>query len=180
MGLIVKVLSFARKLVNGVWSSDVKSDPGGGANITGAHFSAPGDDSFPLKTDFAIAVPIPNSGGFVIVGYADPLNIKKGTEGEKRIYGRDSAGAEVNEIRLKPDGSILISRGTSEIELKADDSIKLSNGLGAIELKADGSIDMNGAIITVAGDVISSTGKSLSTHIHSGVTAGSDVSGPPV
>lgn len=179
MGLIAKLLSFTRKTVNGIFSSDVKVDPGGGANITGGHFSSPGDDSFPLKTDSVIAVRIPNSGGFVIVGYADPLSNPKAEEGEKRIYGRDSAGAEVNEIRLKPDGSILISRGTSEIELKADGSVMISNSLGIFELKTDGTIDMNGATVTLTGDVVSQTGISLSSHTHSGVTTGPGSTGPP-
>lgn len=180
MGLIGELLSFARKTVNGVKSSDVKVDPGGGAIITGSHFSAPGDDSVPLKTDFAVTTPIPNSGGHAIVGYADPKNTPKAGEGEKRIYGRDSGGV-VNEIHLKNDGSVLITNliANSEIELKADGSVIITNSLGTFELKLNGEIDMNGATVTLLGDVISATGISLSTHTHSGVTVGSQSSGPP-
>lgn len=43
----------------------------------------------------------------------------------------------------------------------------LDNSEGAsFKMKTDGSFDINGAIITPSGDVISSTGKSLSLHTH--------------
>ena len=141
MGLIVKLLSFTRAERNGAKLSDVKVNPGGGANITGEHFADPGDDSHPLNIDYAAAIPIRRSGGAVVVGYADPVNEPKAAAGEKRIYGRDpSTGAVVNEVWLKSDSSVIIS-----------------NALGAIELKADGTVDINGAIIDIAGNITSPT-----------------------
>ena len=163
MGLIASVKSFTRRAVNGVRLSDVKVDPGGGANITGEHFSDAGDDSHPLSTDYAAAIPVRRSGGAAVVGYADPINDPVAGPGEKRIYGRDSSGAAVNEVWLKSDGSVMIS-----------------NALGSIELKADGSVDINGATITILGDVITKLGRSLDLHIHTGVTSGGQTSGPPV
>lgn len=164
MGLIARVRSFTRQLVEGARYSDVKLDPDGGSNITGEHFADPGDDSQPLPGDTAALVSMQRSGGYVPVGYADTVNAPAAGPGEKRIYGRDPAtGLTVNQVWLKADGSVIIS-----------------NTLGAIELKADGSVDINGALITVTGEVISSTGTILSLHIHSGVTSGGGTSGPPV
>ena len=182
MGFIASLKSAARTVINGIRSTDMKVDPGGGALITAKFFSAPGFDSLPLTTDFVIAVPIPNSGGFAIVGVADPKNDPQSSEGEARIYGRDSAGDVVNEIHLKSDGSILIKNliAGSEIELKADGSAVITNGLGTFELKLDGTIDMNGATVTLLGDVISFAGISLTNHVHTGVTVGAASTGPAV
>ncbi len=164
MGLIAQVKSFARAVRNGTRSSDVKVDPGGGANITGSHFADAGDDSYPLGTDYAALLTTQRNGGYAPVGYADPVNEPKAAEGEKRIYGRDpSTGLAVNEVWLKADGSVIIS-----------------NALGAIELKADGSVDINGATITPTGGVITALGRDLDLHVHSGVTSGGQTSGPPV
>ena len=160
MGLIALVKSFTRVVRNGVRFSDVKVDPGGSANITGEHFADPGDDSHPLDSDYVAAMPVRRSGGAVAVGYADPINAPKSGPGEKRIYGRDSAGVAVNEVWLKADSSVIIS-----------------NALGAIELKADGSVDINGAIISPLGAVQTALGRDLDTHIHP-ITSGSSAPGP--
>ena len=160
MGLIAKLLSFTRIERNGAKMSDVKVDPGGGANITGEHFSSPGDDSHPLDSDYAAVIPVRRSGGAIVVAYADPLNTPKATAGEKRIYGRNAAGAVVNEVWLKADGSVMIS-----------------NALGAIELKADGSVNINGAVISPLGTIQTALGRDLDTHVHP-ITSGSSAPGP--
>ena len=161
MGLIAQVKSFTRRVVDGVRLSDVKVDPGGGPNITGEHFSDPGDDSHPLATDYAAAMEVRQSGGAAVVGYADPINDPEADPGEKRIYGRDSStGLAVNQVWLKSDSSVMIS-----------------NALGAIELKADGSVDINGAIISPLGEVTNATGKVLGTHVHA-ISSGSSAPGP--
>lgn len=163
LGVLARVLSFTRTQRNGAKLSDVKLDPGGGPNITGEHLADPGDDSYPLTTDYAAAMSIPRGGGKVPIAYADTINTPKAEEGEKRIYGRDPAtGLAVNEVWLKSDGSVIIA-----------------NALGAIELKADGSVNINGAVISAAGEVTSATGKVLSTHIHAqGNDSGSDTQVP--
>ena len=166
MGLIASVKSFTRRVVNGVRLSDVKVDPGGGANITGEHFSDAGDDSHPLSTDYAAVILVRRSGGAAIVGYADPINDPVAGPGEKRIYGRDSSGAAVNEVWLKSDGSVMIS-----------------NELGGAELKADGELlHGSGAKITADGDVVTSDGISLRNHVHAYTwtdPAGSGSTNPP-
>ena len=158
MGRIVIVKDFAREIrPNGSRVSDVTVDPGGGNNITGEHFSSPGDDSYPiLGIDYGAAVNVPRSGGAVIVGYVDPINIPKALEGDKRIYARDSNGDTIAEVWLKFDGSIVIS-----------------NDNGTFELKSDGSIDMNGVTIDASGNMVipgtlSVSGKDFTTHIHIG------------
>ena len=180
MGRITKILSFTRRVVNGIFFSDVKMNPDGGSNITGEHFADPGDDSFPLTTDNAVTVGIPRTGGEVPVGYVDPLNEPKAVAGEKRIYGRDSGGAQINEVWLKADGAVLISNPNGSFELKADGSIVGQNSLGSFELEVGGDFVVNGARITVLGDVITALGRSLDTHVHPGVTTGPSNTGPPV
>ena len=160
MGRIARVLSFLRTERNGAKLSDVKLDPGGGPNITGEHFADPGDDSYPLPEDYAATINTQRSGAQIPVGYADTINTPKAGPGEKRIYGRDANGAAVNEVWLKADSSVLIA-----------------NALGFIELKADGSVDINGAIISVAGEVTNAAGIVLGTHTHD-ITGGSSAPGP--
>ncbi|MCK5606548.1 hypothetical protein KAR91_31890 [Candidatus Pacearchaeota archaeon] len=181
MGLITRVLSFVRVVRNGIYFSDVKMNPDGGSNITGEHFADAGDDSFPLPTDYAVTTTIQRSGGEVPVGYADPINEPKAEAGEKRIYGRDaSSGAQVNEVWLKADGAVLISNINGSFELKADGSMIGQNSAGSFELEAGGDFVINGATITALGDVVTALGRSLDTHIHSGVTTGPSNTGPPV
>ena len=160
MGLIARVLSFTRVVVNGVRSSDVKVDPGGGANTTGKHFSDAGDDSHPLTTDYALLVGTKQSGGSAPAGYADPINDPVAAAGEKRIYGRNFSGVAINQVYLKADSSVIIS-----------------NALGAIELKADGSVDINGAIISPLGAIQTALGRDLDTHVHA-INSGSSAPGP--
>lgn len=178
MGLVGNILSFVGIEVEDIKISEVKLDPDGGSIITATHFSTPGEDSTPLTTDSVVVVDIQGSGKKAAVGYVDPKNSKKSTAGEKRIYGRDpDTGSEVNEVWLKEDGSVIISNSNGSFELKIDGSIKGINGSGSFELEAAGDFVVNGAKITAAGDVVSATGKSLSTHTHP-INSGSSAPGP--
>jgi len=150
MGRVAKILSFIRSLSNGAKVTDVKTDTGGGANITAQHFADAGDDAFPLETDYALTVDVNGSGNEAVVGYLDPINTPKATVGDKRIFARDaSTGVVVVEVWLKSDSSAIIS-----------------NENGTITLQADGEINANGARITTDGDVITASGISLDTHFH--------------
>lgn len=167
MGLIAKLLSFTRTERNGAKLSDVKADPGGGANITGEHFADAGDDSHPLPTDYIFFGKNKRAGGYSPIGYADPINEKKSGPGEKRTYGRDpSSGVAVNEIWQKADGSVI-----------------LSNALGSFELKADGeALHSSGAKMKTDGDIETSDGISLRNHVHAYTwtdPAGSGSTNPP-
>lgn len=194
MGSIARILSFVRVIHNGAKLSDVEVDRGGGAVITAEHVAPPGDDSFPLKTDYVTTTPIDRTGGDVAMGYVDPINEPVAQEGEKRIYGRDPAtGAVVNQVHLQANGDILLSNDIASVLIKADGSIKSDNGTGSFELRADGSINgnngagsfelevggdfvVNGARIDTAGNITSPTsvsapsivaaGKELAGHIH--------------
>jgi len=137
VGRIAKVLSFLRVTRRDAKVSDVKFDTGGGANGTGEHFSSPGDDSFPLTTDYVIVVDVPRSGGGVIVGYIDPINAPVALEGEKRVYARDPA-----------DGSIKAS-----MHLKNDGSVVFSNANGSMNLAVDGTFNINGVTIDSNGNI---------------------------
>jgi hypothetical protein len=162
MGRIAKVLSFIRVNRNGANVSDVKVDPGGGANVTDEHYAPPGDDSYPLDSDYVATMDIDRTGGEVVVGYVDPLNTPKALKGDKRIYARDpNTGAVVVELWLGNDGSAA-----------------LFNSLGNILLAANGNVNINGVIIDTSGNIVT-TGTvnaddvtadnqdvTLSTHTH--------------
>lgn len=165
MGRIASILSFSRIEQSGVKTSNVKINTGGGVNITAQHYSAPGDDSYPLETDFAAISSIPRRGGAIAIGYLDPLNTPKAQKGDKRIYARDSSGVVVAEVWLKNDNTILAT-----------------NGSGSFELRPSGTIDLNGVTIDPSGNIITPTtieaaqvsapsvmadGKEIAEHDHS-------------
>ena len=199
MGRIAKVLSFLRVIRNEAKISDVKIDPGGGPNITAEHFAPPGDDSFPLPTDYVVTAEINRTGNEAAVGYADPLNDPVALEGDKRIYGRDADGATVNQVWLKSDGSVLVSNDNGSVLLrsdggsiittpestfdaKADGSIKGANGSGSFELQTGGDFIVNGVKIDAAGAVtipnsLTLAGKEIAGHNHN-ITSGSSAPGP--
>lgn len=156
MGRIGRLLSFVRGQRHGAKLSDVKFDPGGGANRTGEHFSAPGDDSVPLPGDWLAVLPVGRR--TVAVGYIDPKSAQEAGPGDKRIYARDpSTGAATVSAWLKSDGSAIIA-----------------NSAGTFELQPSGAFVINGVTITPTGDVITATGVSLNGHPH---TQGDDSGG---
>lgn len=160
MGRIARVLAFLRVTRNNAKISDVKVDSGGGANITAEHFAPVGDDSYPLKTDYALTVDTRRSGGEAVVGYSDPLNTPKAEEGDKRIYARDPS-----------DGSVVI-----EVWLKNDGTGTMSNANGSMTLSPDGTYTINGVTIDPSGNITSpssisapsvvANGKELDGHLH--------------
>ena len=166
MGRLNTILSFIRVLRNDAKVTDVKCDPGGGANTTAEHFSSPGDDSFPLKTDVALTVPRNGSGREAAIGYIDPSSEQKAEEGEKRIYARDDTGAEVADIWLKNDGTIVNTVGDLSLTMAPDKTTTLTNGKGVFKMLANGDFDINGVIITAAGVITSAAGVNLDTHTH--------------
>lgn len=117
IGFIAKLLSFVRTERNGANISDVKVDPGGGPNVTGEHFSAPGDDSHPLPNDYAILVAVRGSGRKSVVGYADPVNPPEALDGEVRRYARDDSGAPVSYLWLRNTG-ILELNGAADFAIR--------------------------------------------------------------
>lgn len=161
MGLIGRILSFVRAERNGARISDVKTDPGGGPNVTAEHFGPPGDDGRPLPGDYVYGAPSPQRGRYAAVGYADPVSEPKAQPGEKRIYARNADGEVVAELWLKNDGAI-----------------EGINANGQFALEAGGAFVANGATMTTDGDVVTSDGISLRAHVHVG-NLGANTS-PPV
>lgn len=183
MGSIARVLSFTRTTrPNGVKVSDVKSDPGGGLNLTSPHFSGPGDDSHPLEGDLAILTESVRGGGRAVVGYVDPKLEPVAQPGEKRIYARDSSGAAIVEVWLKADGEVTLLNANGSFTLGADGSQLGQNSNGSFELEAGGDVVINGVRITPAGKITGVTelevdGKELKDHNHN-ITSGSSAPGP--
>jgi len=155
VGRIARILSFLQTVRNDAKLSDVKVDRGGSDNRTAVHFTAIGDDSQPLTTDYVLLVSVAPTGSEAVAGYLDPLSTPKSTPGDKRIYARDANGVAVVELWLKNDGTAV-----------------LSNSNGMITLQPDGIIDMNGVTIDSAGAMTIPTsltlnGKEIAGHTHS-------------
>ena len=200
MGWVARVRSFVRVTRNGAKISDVQVDTGGGPNVTPEHFAPPGDDSFPLDTDYATGHSVQQTGRVAVTGYIDPKNTPKAQKGDKRIYARDSSsGAVVVEVWLKndgtgtlsndngsvtlrPDGSAIITTPGSTFDAKADGSIKGDNGSGSFELQTSGDFVVNGVTIAANGDVtipnsLNLNNKEIAEHDHA-ITSGSSAPGP--
>ena len=160
MGRLAKLLSFVRVTRNGAKLSDVKVNPGGGANITAEHFAPPGDDSHPLPGDYVALNTDSGSGRESAIGYLDPLNEPKAGPGDKRIYARDENGVLIVEVWLKSTGEATILNDSGAFTLSPAGSIKGNNSLGSFELAAGGDFLVNGVTIDTSGNI--STGGALS------------------
>lgn len=178
MGRIARILSFLRIEKNDAKQTDVKLDPGAGANITAQNFAPAGDDSQPLPDDYAITSSTTQTGGAAVVGFVDPTSEPVAGPGEVRRYARDADGVTVAQQWIKADGTVLTSNENGSIELLPDGSIVVTTPAGANTFGADGSVEFsNGAQLDATGDYISATGISLSNHTHIG-NMGSPTSPP--
>ena len=183
MGLIARVLDFARIVQNfgdlDVNTTDVKIDSGGGANATAKHFGAPGDDAFPLQSDYVATIPVQGSGRLAAVGYADPLNIPVAQEGDRRIYSRDPTdGTPSAQVWIKSDGTIIVDNGSGSLAVEPGGTVTI-NG---VTIDTDGNISTPGDIDsdgTITGDVDVIAGTvSGNAHIHAPGTY--NIGGAPV
>lgn len=150
MGIIAKVISFTRVVRSGVHISIVKCNPGGRPK-TVPMYSTPGDDAQPLPIDYCILVPLPGSGQYLCVGFANVKNAGKAAAGEKRIYARNSSGTQISEVWLKNDGTILVSNGSVNFTIQGDNvtienpgNILMKPG-GNFEVDAGGNVVLKGA-----------------------------------
>ena len=191
---IARLKQFVRSTRAGTPITRVTGDPGGGANRSMDHYSAPGDDAHPLENDYVFAGEIRGSGRHAALGYQDPVNAPQTNAGEKRIYSRDPATGEViAEAWLRNDGAIIISGPSAAVEMMPDGATNIqngnaawtqaangalswTNGPGAISVGVDGTITLNGVTISPAGLLTSPVqvvapsiiggGKELSVHVH--------------
>lgn len=188
-GLITRLLAFTRTTRHGVKVSDAKVDLGGGAPVEAEHAASPGEDAYPLKDDYALALKINRAGGCVIVGYVDPNNTQKANAGDKRIYARNNAGDEVVELWLKNDGSTVLTNSVGSFELQADGDVVINgvtiDTLGNITTPVNinaanvaASATMNAATM-VASTSLTVEGTEMKGHRHGGVQTGSGTSGGP-
>ena len=162
MGRIGRLLSFIRVMVG----SDVKIDRGGEDIRTVEHFSDSGDDSFPLPGDYVQTLNQTGTGRDSAIGYIDLKNQKKATGGEKRIYARDAEGETICEVWLKSTGEVTAFNENGSFTLRPNGEYSVKNGGGSIVLQSNGVCNINGLIISVGGNAISSSDISLSTHTH--------------
>ncbi len=168
MGLISRVLSYVKTKSQGASVSDVKHDPGGGANQTAHHFQDPNTDSAPLPGDFLITVNVQQTGSQEAVAYLDPNSSQVAEPGEHRTYSRDDGGTEKAQVYIKKDGTIEVSNDTVTLTLSASGQATLANGSGSITLEPGGDVDINGAIIDTNGNITTANGISLDDHLHVG------------
>lgn len=185
-GVIGKLLSFVRAPRNGAAQSDVKLDTGGGDVLTATHAQGAGDDAHPLPGDYPISIRIDRSGGLFVVGFVEPDAVQAAQPGDRRLYSRDGSRAEVAQVWLKNDGTVLVSNSAGSYELRPDGSQRSENSAGYYELRADGIVEVNTATIDPGGNIIATSvsapsivaaGKELAGHKHP-ITSGSSAPGP--
>ncbi len=171
MGLIAKVLSYTRIAERfGAKVSDVKHDPGGGANETSEHFQAANQDAVPLPGDYLVTVSVQRTGGEVVVGFIDPKQEQTAEPGEYRAYARDADGAQVVQLHLKKDGTAVLNNAEATVEMKPSGEVNTQNASGFYKLQDDGTVNINGATIDPAGNIETPTN----------ITSGGTVSAPTV
>jgi hypothetical protein len=100
VGLVGIVVEFLRTVVDGVPVTDVKIDEGGEDNSTGELYQPAGFDSNPLPDDFVVAMRVPGSDRFAVIGYLDPVNEPTTEPGQTRAYSRDADGNILCTIKL--------------------------------------------------------------------------------
>jgi hypothetical protein len=176
MGRISYLLDFIRTKRGTAQVSDVKSDPGGGANVTAQNFSAPGDDSHPLPGDYVALVNTPRAGVSAAVGYADPKDLQLAQRGEKRLYSRDADGNVIATIWIKNDGTIVLENDEVTAQAKPSGEFSVVNGGGYFKLLSSGVFDVNNVTISPAGAIVTPdsltspsvvvNGKELAEHTH--------------
>lgn len=179
MGMIGKLLSFVRGERGEAKLTNVLIDPIGGANKTGEHFATPGDDSHPLASDYVLAISVMQTGRVAITGYLDPKNEGKAVAGEKRIYARDSEGAQVVDLWLKNTGEFIVENENMSITASPEGAVKVINKSGSHELKVSGEFHINGAVIDTSGN-ITSPGKIKAPNVEADTSlkaAGKEIAG---
>lgn len=141
MGRIGNILEIKQTSSEGVESTDIKLDVGGGENITAPQAGPAGIDATPLETDLAITSSSPGDSGENVVGYVDPKNASKGDG--VYLYARDASGAPIADIWVKTDGSVVITTQGVTIEATAAGAAEISNTAGGkVELLPTGAVFM--------------------------------------
>jgi hypothetical protein len=164
------VLDTERVIENEGHGTNVTVDHGTDDNATALHYADAGDDSLPLKDDWAQLVPGGGTGNMSAVGYADVKCEPKAGKGEKRIYSRSGPGVVAMEAWLKADGSLAV---------EGDGPVTIKTSGGTFEIAKNGDVTMSGNLkvkgeITAMADTPAAV--KLSSHLHSTAMG---PSGPP-
>lgn len=141
--MIGRLLSFARRTIDGAPVADAKIDPGGENARTVQHFAPAGDDSHPLPGDTVLAVEAGGSGEAQAVGYIDPVNPGEAGPGEKRLYARDADGNVVAQVWLKNDGELVVesTEGGAQVRVAPDGTVHLADETGAAKMARADRVD---------------------------------------
>jgi hypothetical protein len=130
-GSLGEVVEFVRVITNGQQTPEAKIDLGADDAATAGHFSAVGDDSYPLLGDLVYLGDGTGAGSAEILGYQDPTTLPKATAGEKRIYSRSGPGVVACEVHLKSDGTVVVSNTLGRLELLPDGNVTVTTPLGS-------------------------------------------------
>ena len=99
--------------------------------------------------------------GAAAVGYLDPKANQTAGAGEKRIYSRDGSGAQVAQVWLKADGTVVVNNSTGMITMAPAGTINL-NG---VEIDPSGNITGPGDATFSNGAVTGDTVEALTSLI---------------
>lgn len=126
MGRIGLLLSFARRVTEGVNVSDCKVDFGDGDTALAEYYAPPGYDPHPLPGDFVFCVPGPGGGRYYALGFVDPKIAGESAAGETLIYSRTAPGVIAAKLLLKANGSAVMTLGglaAKVVEFTADGDV---------------------------------------------------------
>jgi hypothetical protein len=139
VGILGRVVSFVRAVVDGAQAPEVAIDLDGDEALTALHFGPPGIDAAPLPGDEASLQPGSGTGALDAVGYQDPSTPGQARPGEVRLYARSGPGVVAVELWLTADGT-LVARNASgaELALGPDGAVRAGNELGELAVDAAG------------------------------------------
>ena len=104
VALIGELLEWVRTDDGDAKLQEGRVDFGGGDTAICVDYQAANRDCPPVPGDFAVCVPAPESGSYVIVGWVDPWNQGVAKEGEARLYARDGVDV-VAALHITKDGN---------------------------------------------------------------------------
>jgi hypothetical protein len=118
--------------------AEIQVDLGGGDLADADVFGPAGEDSPPLPDDDALLVKLDGeTETLAAVAYAD-ATARTAEPGERRLYARDSSGAQVAEVYMQGDGTVTVTGATgSTVEIAADGSISISGASVAFQTGID-------------------------------------------
>ena len=130
MAVIGELVEWVRTSDDDAEIAEGRFDLGGGDMVTCVDYMPSGYDAHPVPGDFAVLVPAPESGSYVIVGWVDPWNQGVAKEGEQRMYARSGVNVvgalHVTVDGQKPDGIL------TELIARADRTDAALNALASL------------------------------------------------